>query len=634
MSPATKSKSKSKEKPLTKATKELQKASQKYPESNNGSNPASAYNPLSGTFHSLDTASGTSSPPLQSNGRFRNIEETDDHSGNLHRTAIEYDSLSNNDSCSGESEDHKEKVTSTAVRQDVVTVSDNEKREKIRQKNERKHQRQRERRAQELHERCSGYLMSRKLESLSQQIVAMGFTSERATMALMLNEGRLQESVNWLFEGTEQESQTKEIGSGANLKIDITEELARISEMEVRHKCSKQEVERVVVSCEGDLDKAEETLNSQKPEPITQPKPEESASLKHTMMYQEKPTSAVTTLLNRNESEMAYSKGAVALPTHPVTGTRNQLSSKVIPAKPQTEKRISGNAYNSSLSYSSTAPIQVASSSAKVMAQLGVGLEGRSFQQGAAVKEPIVMMQRPQSINIKPNTVINSSASPPGTNQWYGKNVMGVDNMMLNGNKLVHSQSSGNFGSGSQHYYPQAQSRNPGPDNPSSRQYNTQAQYMQQRAYMSNSIDPVAARPVASSWSTVGTSSSPSLTVPSSLGLFSGFGSGASTGAPSHVDWNARDMMSHCDYNSIDWTLKSSPLSPPKLNDLMLEDRSGGLMRGLSSMRGANGVRVAGLQDGVPTEATTSGVPREWTSPFAGKDIFSLPRQFVTSPSP
>ncbi|KAK1400919.1 UBA domain-containing protein [Heracleum sosnowskyi] len=610
MSPATKSKSKSKEKPLAKATKELQKASQKYPESNNGSTPASAYNPLSGTFHSLDTASGTSSPPLQSNGRFRNIEETDDHS-----------------------EDHKEKVTSTAVRQDVVTVSDNEKREKIRQKNERKHQRQRERRAQELHERCSGYLMSRKLESLSQQIVAMGFTSERATMALMLNEGRLQESVNWLFEGTEQESQTKDIGSGANLKIDITEELARISEMEVRHKCSKQEVERVVVSCEGDLDKAEETLNSQKPEPITHPKPEESATLKHTMMHQEKPTSAVTTLLNRNESEMAYSKGAVALPTHPVAGTRNQLSSKVIPSKPQTEKRVPGNAYNSSLSYSSTAPIQVASSSAKVMSQLGVGMEGRSFQQGAAVKEPIVMMQRPQSINIKPSSVINSSASPPGTNQWYGNNVMGVDNMMLNG-KLVHSQSSGNFGAGSQHFYPQAQSRNLGPDNPTSRQYNTQAQYMQQRAYMSNSIDPVAARPVASSWSTVGTSSSPSLTVPSSLGLFSGFGSGATTGAPSHVDWNARDMMSHCDYNSIDWTLKSSPLSPPKLNDLMLEDRSGGLMRGLSSMRGANGVRVAGLQDGVPTEATTSGVPREWTSPFAGKDIFSLPRQFVTSPSP
>ncbi|KAK6144133.1 hypothetical protein DH2020_020953 [Rehmannia glutinosa] len=54
-----------------------------------------------------------------------------------------------------------------------VPGADNDKREKIRQKNE-KHQRQKERRAQELHERCSGYLMSRKLEALAQQIVAMG----------------------------------------------------------------------------------------------------------------------------------------------------------------------------------------------------------------------------------------------------------------------------------------------------------------------------------------------------------------------------------------------------------------------------------------------------------------------------
>jgi hypothetical protein len=33
-------------------------------------------------------------------------------------------------------------------------------------------------------------------------------------------------------------------------------------------------------------------------------------------------------------------------------------------------------------------------------------------------------------------------------------------------------------------------------------------------------------------------------------------------------------------------------------------------------------------------ETSSSAGSSEWTSPFAGKDMFSLPRQFVTSPSP
>ncbi|GJR46054.1 UBA-like protein [Tanacetum coccineum] len=64
-----------------------------------------------------------------------------------------------------------------------------------------RHQRQKERRAQELHERCSGYLMSRKLEGLAQQLVTIRFSYERATMAIILNEGKVEQSVAWLFEG-------------------------------------------------------------------------------------------------------------------------------------------------------------------------------------------------------------------------------------------------------------------------------------------------------------------------------------------------------------------------------------------------------------------------------------------------
>ena len=45
----------------------------------------------------------------------------------------------------------------------------------------------------------NGYQMSRKLEALAQQLVAMEFSSECATNALILNEGRVEESVLWLF---------------------------------------------------------------------------------------------------------------------------------------------------------------------------------------------------------------------------------------------------------------------------------------------------------------------------------------------------------------------------------------------------------------------------------------------------
>nr|XP_016445714.1 PREDICTED: uncharacterized protein LOC107770899 [Nicotiana tabacum] len=275
MSPAARSKSKDK-----KMSKEPPKVASKPSSANAGGGvPTSGYNPLLGTFHTLDTAPVTSNAALHVNGRFRNIDETDDPSGHSIGAGGEYDVVSNNGSWSGESEDHKERTSNLPPRQETLPGADNDKREKIRQKNERKHQRQKEKRAQELHEKCSGYLMSRKLEALAQQLVAMGFSLERSTMALILNEGRVEESVAWLFEGGEEANKDKEhnLDTGGNLKIDISDELACIAHMEIRYKCSKQEVERAVVACEGDLEKAEETLRSQKQEPASVPsKPEEN----------------------------------------------------------------------------------------------------------------------------------------------------------------------------------------------------------------------------------------------------------------------------------------------------------------------------------------------------------------------
>ncbi|CAH2060728.1 unnamed protein product, partial [Thlaspi arvense] len=219
MSPATKSKSKDK-----KSGKEAQKSSSK-PNGNS----------------SMASISITSVLPLHY-GRFRSIDEAD---------------------LLSESEDHKEKTTNPPLKQEMIPGADNDKREKVRQKNERKHQRQKERRAQELYEKCSTYLMSRKLEALTQQLVVMGISQEHATTALMMNEGKGEE-------GIEKQS----IQSPGNLKINITEELARITQMELQLKCTRQEIERAVVQAEGDLDRAEEVLKGTKFEdssvPVTQ----------------------------------------------------------------------------------------------------------------------------------------------------------------------------------------------------------------------------------------------------------------------------------------------------------------------------------------------------------------------------
>ena len=109
----------------------------------------------------------------------------------------------------------------------------------------------------------------------------------------------------------------------------------------------------------------------------------------------------------------------------------------------------------------------------------------------------------------------------------------------------------------------------------------------------------------------------------------------------------------HFDYTSIDWSLDrgvSSPRSNALWNGLSPFTKNGyshahiydtntsgvathPLMRSVAS----NGslVPMSGLQDGgVVASAETSGSgSREWSSPFEGKDIFSLSRQFVSSPS-
>ncbi|KAJ6414513.1 hypothetical protein OIU84_003503 [Salix udensis] len=628
MSPASKSKTKSKDKTPAKSAKEQPKASIKSSGSTNSvtANPANAYNPISGTFHTLEIPPVAAFPPLHDNGRFRNIDDTDEHSSSPHGTVSEFDSVSNNGSSSGESEDIKEKIANS-TRQETIPGLDSDRREKIRQKNEKKHQRQRERRAQELHDRCSGYLISRKLERLSQQLVAMGFSHEQATLALMLNEGRVEESVNWLFEGSEEEAQREsKLERDGDLKIDINEELAQISAMEMIYKCSKQEVERAVVACEGDLAKAEEILQPKKQEPpATPPRQEYTAEPDNLRKLHEKPVlvASVTAQQRMDEHDLNY-QPAIPVPPYSEPGSRNW--EPLNQPKPVADKRWGATGSSPAFSSSMGPSMQVAPPSTKVDVQHGfTGNEGNNVQQ--IVREPVILMQRPcpQSMNAKQNTVPNASATPSVTAGWYSNNVPGAQHMRSNV-KLLSNQSTGSLGlvnqSSQQSHHPVSYKENPflynGPvDYTSNGLGGTRSPSLTVPSQLQGSYDKT-------------TASLPPLAAPSSLGLFTGAG----TLGSSHAGWNTGGLVSEFDYTSIDWTLDSNMLSS-KSNGLWLGLSS--LLRNTSSTRtsSTNSSFLSGLRDsGVAKETSSSAGSREWTSPFAGKDIFSLPRQFVTSPSP
>ncbi|GAB4855938.1 hypothetical protein Ancab_024578 [Ancistrocladus abbreviatus] len=641
------SKSKSKEK----RTGKEQKASSKASGTVNAASgmPASAYNPILGTFHTLDTSSTSSSPVLHVNGRFRNIDESDDHSGSTHGSGADYDSASNNDSRSVESEEHKEKPPNVSTRQETIPGADNDKREKIRQKNERKHQRQKERRAQELHERCSGYLMSMKLEALAQKLVGMGFSAERATMALILNEGRVEEAVAWLFEGGEEVDAQKDqnLDTGGNLKIDISEELARIAEMEIRFKCSKQDVERAVVACEGDLDKAEETLRAQKQDSASALlKSEETidppsvsngkislAVNPNSAKAQPKPSSTSLVQQRRDEKDFNYTKTAVGSAQKSANKNLLQPLTKIQPklewARPQqmvlpTEKRWLGGGSSPSVSYSLAPSLQVSHPPAKMDSRnISVGSEYKVLQPGA-IREPVVVMQQPQSVNAKQAPVSSISSSPPGA--AAGRYPPTSSETMKPNGLLPHTPSSSLI-----------------PNNLSSNNFYHQPHYQQ---FMSggSSLDTAGTSQGNTLWSRIG--ASPPVAAASSLGLFSGLGSMCSSGPTSPVDWNTGGSIPCCDYTNIDWSLDRSSKpnglwlglgSFPKSNP-HIYDSNAKVMGVKPAMRppssNVNGMSIAGLQDnGAVSADTTVAGSREWTSPFEGKDLFSLHRQFVSSPS-
>ncbi|CAL9078106.1 unnamed protein product [Musa textilis] len=635
MSPA--SKSKSKDKLAAKAAKEQAKVSSKpslAPSYGNGSS-SNAYNPDSGTFHTFDAASSGSLPAAgQLNGHFGTIDETEEHSGSSLGTTGEFDSMSNHNGYSGESEDQKEKsTTNNAVRVESVPGCDTDKREKTRQKNEKKHQRQKERRAQELHERCCGYLMSRKLEMLSQKLVAMGFSSEQATMALIQNEGRVEESIAWLLEGSEESKQqiAANIDSSVNLKIDITAELAEISDMVAKFKCTKQEVERAVVACEGDLEKAEETLKAQKQDPKSSPlKSEETGdSATASDLDNNKIVMPLQNATSRHQQKGLASVGTQQQrrderdPNHLKTVTngdaestsRNLQSLRRAQSKPDWGRTQAAAPVEKKWSNFSPAPsISYALSSLQVAAAPTSEPRGANMP-SIKLREPVIVMQRPQSVNARHNltsTGPSMSVSPPASTGWYSNGISSMEMMVANGGLGHVPHYLGLNGSSAQQFVPQ--SHFPSFDG---------------------------------SWNAAGSSSASSssssslVVVPPSPGIFTGWGSsGSSVSSP--ADWSAGGSAPR-DYTSIDWSLDTTLLRPSMTkSDRLSATWSTMFMGGRAARPGTDAAATGGVyvpsgmmhDDGLSTDPSSySSGSLEWSSPFAGRDMFSVPRRFVTNSS-
>ncbi|XP_035815594.1 uncharacterized isoform X1 [Zea mays] len=604
------SKSKSKDRSAAKVAKEQPKVSAK--PLGNGT-LASSYNNLSGKFHVLEPSASL----LGSQGinKFRNTDEIDEHSRSSHGTG-DFDCASNNGSCSDESEDPKEKPTSSVSRVESVPGCDIDKREKIRQKNEKKHQRQKERRAQELHERCKGYLMSRKLEALAQKLVAMGFSADQATMALIQNEGCVEESVTWLcnFDGSEEAKQqlAADQQSGVNLKIDIADELSKIVSLEVKYKCTKQEVERAVVSCEGDLERADEALKTHKQESTAvPPKPEgssDSSALpnKQQVVLAQNPAraqtngfSSVGSQQTRREEEISYKllmngsgpkdpaiKGfqPMAAPTKPDLG-RQQF---VQPEK----RRLNPNSIPS-IPYVASSPLPVAVPQLKSdMRHVAGTNEVKSSMPNGSLRESVIVMQRPQSAGTKqslPSTSHSMFASEPSARDWYLNGASGV-NMMLNGG-LGHGL------------------RNMSLDSVSSGRSFGHANH--QQSFVSNPIE-LAANGWGGTWSSGGTSSS--RPVVSSFGAFRGWSSSESSPALPHSDWRANGAAPY-DYTSVDWSLDTTLLNPAAKSERLSDTWSTMFMGGRSTRTPGNlsGAGIAGLHDSNhPMDPAPSPRPYEW----------------------
>ncbi|KAJ7559246.1 hypothetical protein O6H91_04G075800 [Diphasiastrum complanatum] len=674
-----------------------------------GTVSANAYNPFSGTFHAVAPDSGMPSH----SGRFKTIDDGDDNASSV-GASVECDSVSNNGSCSGESEDqtqsnYKEKHGISGSGSPPGLGSGSEKRDKIRWKNEKKHQRQKERRAKDLKDRSTGYLMSRKLEILAEQLASMGFPSDRATMALILNEGHVERSVAWLLEGGyEQVKEGWKIEG--DLKIDISEELARIAELEIGYKYPRIEVERAIVACQGNVDKAAEWLRDRHPmvpesaaksgkvngtlegsasmQPLQNSSAESAcAQLQFEELQCKSNGVQVASRHKRGERQISANQSRVqphvnGLPlrnSEASIGTgysgRNsarvgleglKLSQKstgrVLNSKLQTPSSVSQDAMRSLSSVSMTAnlrscfqtkiPVQNNQSEPKTF---------HSTNQQPFLSQKVSHASAGSAHHVGctvPNSLAPTGPNLPGLNKYQSvtssasstaPDIRKPSGVVLKG--VISTTSSA-----------QERSRS----NPEPESFRAMHSTMGEASERLNDLKSVIFSSETSFHSTnleLSSTYSPK-TVQLSSELLAGWGLGAPGG---YVDWSMASMTT-CDYRTIDWSMPHSPSNssetglwgvykglPTTLN-LQKESQHGqdfskdlgsylqsstvcsSLSRdlgnydiwGSSKLKGNS--KTLGAQEVDSGRSSSLGV-EEWTSPFAGKDLFTLSQQTVSSSS-
>lgn len=666
-----------------------------------GGTAANAYNPISGTFHAIESVS-TESVTGYLNGRFRSIDDVEDNASS-NGGAGELECMSNNGSYSGESEDQahvngKEKPGAGKLGSQPGVVGGADKRDKVRGKNERKHQRQKERRAQELRDKCTSYLMSRKLEALSQQLISMGFSQERATMALILNDGHVERSVAWLLEGGEGQVH-EDWNSGGNPKIDITEELGYMVEIEKKYNFSRPEIERAIVSCEGDLSKALEWLRARSRS--LSPSREEGQNVQvvsnELPAVRKEETSSSTPAMPTGPGPSQSRSNGIAQPSYLNRKDERGLVQST-KGRPQASS-ISPHAPPEILKRGSALPKKLTIASGDMQSAFLPADRRVLTQQGARIPLGSVKTQPPYMPQYAP-------VSRPHTGPVFG--VSGAEAKMFpvsNRDTTLNTPSREAVNLGQPHLLMRANSQpiGNGPlslpitsspvlssssrnhsfldvGSPSSvlytahgdtgvKEINARKKSMKGMdlgasellGYL-NPLGSVHSEQPASNWGygisneTAGPPASNSATHSrsssgSSYGLFTGWG-GAGL-SHSSVDWSTGPSQ-NCDYRNIDWSMNASPTTmqgvPSRLNSLALQEKGSyfwnpeerGFYVGVGSANFASesmqgrpmwkvGASRPVVQENVSSESggTTA---HEWTSPFAGKDLFNLP-QAVPSPS-
>ncbi|KAI5075813.1 hypothetical protein GOP47_0009889 [Adiantum capillus-veneris] len=628
---------------------------------------ANAYNPSSGTFHTLETLNPDSEAGYL-NGRFKSIDETDDTASS--HGGADMDSMSNNGSCSGESEDQLHSgAKDKAPLGKSGTVGGADKRDKTRGKNERKHQRQKERRAKEMREKCNGYLMSRKLEGLAQKLVAMGFSHERATMALIVNSGHVEQSIAWLLEGAEGQVQEDWSLSGS-LKIDITEELGKLLEIEKSHKYSRLDIERAIISCEGDLEKALESLRARN---ITADI-EEECKIESRIMGAERPASLPALFDSPQPRGNATvqpfhqtGKVRVAVPSfegrpavdpcvsiegRPKNSIRTQLSNSQSLGSGVERRLIPQSVPVPRVPYmpSSYTPI----SSAETGLVFGFGAPDPRLLFAGSIEDPFRSapvkesshtehFQSPLQLKSQPivatknNPKTSPSFSPSSWTSSKGLTEVGSPSSVLHVHDDVRMK-----GLASIQHAPEGSEMGPG-DLADRISLLSPIRGESQRSF--NGVGrglPYKIATAASSLPATTQSGSPSGI---SCGLFTGWGEKISQ----PIDWSTGGF-GHCDYRNIDWSMNVTRATTSQGSSNWPNFPTHQMKTSNQwDFEGERRYKIGGrAQAGFPTDLSCSGLPgggmeekisldfrnssaHEWTTPFAGKPLFNIP-QAVLSP--